>query len=88
MSYLVVGIENRTSKKGDNYHLLHVSQPFTDVRYGVGSKTSVEYISNKYFPAGLGVGDTVEFSYGKSFDGKAYVNGVTISEDVPTIPKK
>ena len=88
--FYVVGIECRTSKKsGNSYKMLHLSQPFTDVKYGVGSKTSVEYVSDKNVPQGLSVGDTVELSYGKGFDGNAYVNGVHIvKEDVPTIEVK
>lgn len=89
MSYIVVGIENRKSKAGKDYHMLHLSTGFTDPKYGVGSRTSVEYISNENYPAGLKVGDSVELNYGRGFDGKAYVNGVRIlSEDVPTVQVK
>lgn len=89
MSKMVVGIECRTSKKsGNSYKMLHVSEPFTDIKYGVGSRTSVEYCAEKYLPQGLQIGDTVEFSYGRAFDGSAYVNGVHIvQEDVPTVKK-
>lgn len=90
MSYLVVGIECRTSKKsGKSYKMLHLSQPFTDVKYGIGSRTSVEYVPDDKIPQGLNVGNAVELTYGRGFDGKAYVNGVHIvSEDVPTIEVK
>lgn len=88
MVYAVIGIENRTSKKGDSYHLLHVTVPFTDTKYGVGCKTSIEYISNKAYPKGLKVGDNIEFDYGKSYDGKAYVSGARIVGDIPTIETK
>ena len=90
MSYLVVGIECRTSKKsGNSYRMLHLSQPFTDVKYGVGSRTSVEYVSDKNIPEGLKIGDSVELGYGRAFDGKAYVNSVHIVEgDVPPIEVK
>lgn len=88
---LVVGIECRTSKKsGNSYKMLHLSQPFSDVKYGVGSRTSVEYCSDKNIPQGLKVGDIITLSYGRSFDGKAYVNGVHIvrgSDEIPTIKK-
>lgn len=86
--FLVVGIESRTSKNGNSYRMLHLSQPFSDVKYGVGSKTSVEYVSEKNFPQGLNIGATVTLSYGRAFDGKAFVNGVSIVGDIPTIDKK
>lgn len=88
-TFLVVGIECRTSKNsGNTYKMLHLSQPFSDVKYGVGSKTCVEYVSDKNIPQGLNIGDKVQLTYGRAFDGKAYVNGVHIvSEDVPTIQK-
>lgn len=90
MSFLIVGIECRTSKKsGNSYRMLHLSQPFTDVKYGIGSRTSIEYVSEKNIPQGLKVGDTVDLAYGRAFDGKAYVNGVHIvAEDVPPIEVK
>ncbi|MDE6626079.1 MAG: hypothetical protein K2K56_06895 [Lachnospiraceae bacterium] len=89
MSFLVVGIENRTSKAGKSYHMLHLSSPFTDPKYGIGSRTSVEYVSNENYPKELSVGDTVELNYGRGFDGKAYVNGVNIiKEDIPTVDVK
>lgn len=89
-TFLVVGIECRTAKSsGNTYKMLHLSQPFTDVKYGIGSKTSVEYVSDKNIPQGLNVGNTVKLTYGRAFDGKAYVNGVDIvSEDVPTVQVK
>ena len=86
-TYLVVGIECRTSKNsGNTYKMLHLSQPFSDVKYGVGSKTCVEYVSDKNLPKGLKVNDTVRLSYGRAFDGKAYVSGAQIvTEDIPTV---
>lgn len=87
--FLVVGIGFYVSKNGKEYRILHLSQPFTDVKYGVGSKTSQEFISKQYIPDGLAVGDTVKLTYGRNFKGEAYVNGVHIvSEDVPTIQTK
>ena len=87
--FVVVGIGFYVSKTGKEYRILHLSQPFTDAKYGVGSKTSQEFISKQYIPDGLGVGDAVEFSYGRNFKGEAYVNGEHIvSEDVPTIQTK
>lgn len=87
--YLVVGIEFRQSKAGKSYKMLHLSRTFTDAKYGVGSRTSVEYISGDKCPSNLSVGDTVQLSYGRGFDGKAYVNGVTIlSEAIPTVEVK
>lgn len=87
--FLVVGIEVRTSKSGNSYRMLHLSQPFMDVKYGVGSRTSVEYVSEKNLAKGLKVGDKVTLSYGRAFDGKAYVNGVTIiQDDIPTVEVK
>lgn len=91
MSYLVVGIEYRQNKKtGKPYKMLHLSQPFSDPKYGIGSKTLIEYVSASVdCPADLSVGVTVELSYGKGFDDKAYVNGVHVVEgDVPTIQVK
>lgn len=86
--YLVVGIEFRTSKKGETYHMLHLSQTFSDIKYGVGSRTSVEYIPKKAFPSNLNVGDNVQLVYGRSFDGKAYVTGVhVVGEEIPAIKK-
>lgn len=88
-NFMVVGIEYRQSKAGKPYKMLHLSRPFTDSKYGVGSRTSVEYVSNEKCPADIKVGDNVELSYGRSFDGKAYVNGVRVlSEDVPTVEIK
>ena len=88
--FLIVGIESRTSKSGNSYKMLHLSQPFSDVKYGVGSKTSVEYVSEKNLPKGLKVGDCVKLSYGRAFDGKAYVNGVSVVSDgdIPTVQVK
>lgn len=87
--YDVVGIEYRQSKAGKPYRMLHLSAPFTDAKYGVGSRTSVEYVSMENCPIELAVGDVVTLSYGRSFDGRAYVNGVRIvSEDVPTVQVK
>lgn len=91
MNYLVVGIEYRQNKKtGKPYKMLHLSQPFSDSKYGIGSRTSVEYLSSSVdCPADLTVGNLVELSYGKGFDDKAYVNGVhVVEEDIPTIQKK
>ncbi len=90
-SYEVLGIEYRTSKKtGKNYKMLHLARPFTDGKYGVGLRTSVEYCNNEAFPRDLMVGDHVQLSYGRGFDGSAYVNGVHIvpSGDVPTVQVK
>ncbi len=85
--YELVGIENRQSKNGTSYHMLHLVQDFTDPKYGVGKRCSVEYLSNKYYPdEGLHVGDIVELTYGRSFDGKAYINGVH-SVEIPTVKK-
>lgn len=88
-NFLVVGIGFYVSKSGKEYRILHLSQAFTDVKYGIGTKTSQEFISKQYIPEGLAVGDTVELAYGRNFKGEAYVNGVHIvSEDVPTIQTK
>lgn len=78
--FLIVGIESRTSKSGNAYKMLHLSQPFSDLKYGVGSRTSVEYVSEKHLPQGLRVGDCVKLGYGRAYDGKAYVNSVTVLE--------
>lgn len=89
--FIVVGIEFRISKNtGKSYKMLHLSQTFSDAKYGVGSRTSVEYCSNNNFPQNLKVGDKVQLSYGRAFDGKAYVNGVRIveSDEIPTIKNK
>lgn len=87
--YEVVGIEYRQSKAGKPYRMLHLSTAFTDAKYGVGSRTSVEYVSMENCPKELSVGDVVTLSYGRSFDGRAYVNGVRIvSGDVPTVEVK
>lgn len=89
-SYLVVGIEYRQSKAGKPYKMLHLSRPFSDSKYGIGSRTSVEYIGASVdCPKDLAVGDTVVLTYARGFDGKAYVNGVhTVEEDVPTVQVK
>lgn len=90
-NFLVVGIEFRTSQKsGKSYKMLHLSRPFSDAKYGIGTRTSVEYCSNENYPDGLKVGDTVTLTYGRGFDGKAYVNGVHIveSDEIPTINVK
>lgn len=85
--FKLLGIENRTSKNGKDYHILHLGQEFTDSKYGVGVKTSTEYLSNSNYPHdGLCVGDVVQLTYGRGFDGKAYVNGVH-SVDIPTVKK-
>lgn len=89
MSYLVVGIEYRKSKAGKPYKMLHLSSPFSDAKYGVGSRTSCEYVSGDNCPDEIKVGQSIELSYGRGFDGKAYVNGVHIvSGDVPTVEVK
>lgn len=83
--YLLLGIENRTSKNGRSYHYLHLAQEFTDSKYGVGQRVIKEYLSNSNYPdKGLKVGDIVQLSYGRDFEGKAYVNGVH-SVDIPTV---
>lgn len=83
--FVLLGIENRNSKNGTSYHMLHLAQDFTDPKYGVGQRTSSVYLSIKYYPdKGLNVGDVVELTYGCGFDGKAYVNGVH-SVDIPTV---
>lgn len=88
-SFLVVGIEYRQSKAGKPYRMLHLSAPFSDSKYGVGSRTSVEYVSMENCPKDLSVGDSVELGYGRSFDGRAYVNSVRIVlGDVPTVEVK
>ncbi|MBE5941052.1 MAG: hypothetical protein E7264_00790 [Lachnospiraceae bacterium] len=88
-NFIVVGIEYRQSKQGKPYRMLHLSQAFSDAKYGVGSRTSVEYVSLQNCPEELRVGNVVALSYGRSFDGRAYVNGVRIiSADVPTIDVK
>ncbi len=87
--YLVVGIGFYTSKKGVEYRVLHLSQVFTDAKYGIGSKTSQEFVKLENVPKGLKVGDSIRLTYGRSFKGEAYVNGVHIvSEDVPTVEVK
>lgn len=85
---LVVGIEYRQSKSGKPYSILHTSQPFTDSKYGIGSRTSATYVGDKC-PRDLKVGDSVELDYGCSFSGQAYVKNVRIvSADVPTVEIK
>lgn len=87
--FIIVGIESRQSKAGKPYKMLHLSTPFTDSKYGVGSRTSVEYVSNENCPSDISIGSVVELSYGRSYDGRAYVNGVrVVSGDVPTIDVK
>lgn len=86
--FLVVGIEYRQSKAGKPYKMLHLSRPFADAKYGIGSRTQVEYVSNERCPAEIKVGDFVQLTYGRGFDGKAYVNGVHIVGDVPTVEVK
>lgn len=87
--FLVVGIEYRQSKKGKPYKMLHLSSAFTDPKYGVGSRTQVEYVSNEACPVDIAVGNTVTLTYGRGFDGKAYVNGVhVVVGDVPTVEVK
>ena len=88
VEFMIVGIESRTSKSGNSYKMLHLSQPFSDVKYGVGSRTSVEYVSEKNIPKELHIGDSVKLSYGRAFDGKAYVNGVFVVDDIPTVKSK
>ena len=89
-SYLVVGIEYRQSKAGKPYKMLHLSRAFSDPKYGIGSRTSVEYVgASADCPKDLAVGDMVVLSYGRGFDGKAFVVGVhTVQEDVPTVQVK
>ena len=83
--FILLGIENRVSKKGTSYYYLHLAQEFTDPKYGVGQRVSTQYLSEKNYPdKGLKVGDIVQLSYGCGFDGKAYVNGVH-SVDIPTV---
>lgn len=87
--FLVVGIEFRKSKAGKAYKMLHLSSQFTDCKYGVGSRTQVEYISDSVCPSDIAVGQTVELTFGRGFDGKAYCNGVHIvAGDVPTVEVK
>lgn len=87
--FLVVGIEYRQSKAGKPYRMLHLSSAFSDPKYGVGSRTQVEYVSGQACPADIAVGNIVELAYGRGFDGKAYVNGVHIvAGDVPTVEVK
>lgn len=87
--FLVVGIEYRHSKAGKPYKMLHLSSAFSDPKYGVGSRTQVEYVSGQACPVDIAVGNTVTLTYGRGFDGKAYVNGVHIVEgDVPTVEVK
>lgn len=87
--FLVVGIEYRQSKKGKPYKRLHLSSAFTDPKYGVGSRTQVEYVSAEACPVDIAVGNTVTLTYGRGFDSKAYVNGVHIvAGDVPTVEVK
>lgn len=85
--FILLGIENRTSKNGKSYHMLHLAQDFTDPKYGVGQRSSSVYLSNTYYPEkGLNVGDIIELTYGCGFDGKAFVNGVH-SVGIPTVNK-
>ena len=87
--FLVVGIEYRQSKAGKPYKMLHLSSAFSDPKYGVGSRTQVEYVSGNVCPADIAVGNSIELAYGRSYDGKAYVNGVHIVDgDVPTVEVK
>ena len=69
--------------------MLHLSSAFTDPKYGVGSRTQVEYVSAEACPVDIAVGNTVTLTYGRGFDSKAYVNGVHIvAGDVPTVEVK
>ncbi len=87
--YLVVGIGFYVSKNNTDYRVLHLSQAFTDSKYGIGAKTSQEFVKTDIAPKGLKPGDTVRLTYGRSFKGQAYVNGVHIVEgDVPTVEVK
>ena len=87
--FLVVGIEFRKSKAGKAYKMLHLSSAFSDAKYGIGTRTQVEYVSDSICPAELKTGQLVELSFGRGFDGKAYVNGVHIvAGDVPTVEVK
>lgn len=90
-TYLVVGIGVYTSKKTQKEsRILHLSTAFNDIKYGTGAQVSTEWISlDKYKESGVKVGDTIELYYGRSFDGRAYVNGLHVIEsgDVPTIKK-
>lgn len=90
-AFRVVGIEFRTSKKTNkSYKMLHLSRPFTDTKYGIGARTSVEYCSDKNYPDELKVGDFVTLTYDRGFNGQAFVNGVYIVEldQIPTIEVK
>lgn len=85
----VIGLGFYTSKNGVQYRIIHTTQAFTDSKYGIGLKTSQEFVKKDYCPAGLAPGCKIRFTYGRNFKGEAYVNGVHIvEEDVPTISTK
>lgn len=78
----VVGIGYRTSKAGKPYYMLQLTAPFSDEKYGIGEQVFSEYVTAKNYPAGLMVGDIVELTYGRGFDGQAYVNGVHVVRSI------
>lgn len=85
-SFLVVGIERRKSSgSGKLYKVLHLSQSFSDPKYGEGARVSTEYCPGDVCPDNVRVGNTVTLLYNRGYDGKAYVDGVRIEGPIPTV---
>ncbi len=82
----LVGLGFYTSKNNVEYRTLQLTQQFNDSKYGIGFKVQQEFVKKDYCPDGLAPGHRVRFTYGKSFKGEAYVNGVFIVDDKAEIP--
>lgn len=82
----LVGLGFYTSKNGVEYRTLQLTQEYSDAKYGIGFKVQQEFVKKEVLPAGLKPGYRVRITYGKSFKGDAYVNGVLIVDDQAEIP--
>lgn len=80
----VLGIEKveYTKKNGDQVSGFNINiGEEIDPKYGEGLKVSREYISNSRINGDLKLGCKVDLSFGRGFDGKAYLSQVTVLQD-------
>ena len=75
----VLGIQSGTSKKGNKYCILHLSEELLS-QYGVGEKVSTEFINDNIDISGVEVGSEIELLYGRGSGGRAYVAGIKVLE--------
>ena len=75
----VLGIQKGTSKKGNEYCILHLSEDL-DPKYGIGERVTTEFINTDIDISEVAVGCYVQFEYGRGSNGRAYVTGVHVAD--------